>query len=386
MLNFTFYSPTRILFGRNQIQNLGQQIKPYGSKILLVYGKGSIKKNGIYTAVIDQLKENGIDFLELAGIDPNPRLTSVVQGADLCRKHALTFILAVGGGSVIDCAKGIAAAACYEGDPWDFWSYKTKIRQALPVGAVLTLSATGSEMNSNAVITNEATGQKHGVGADALYPKFSILDPTYTFTVPPYQTAAGVADILTHVYEFYFSLGTEAYLQDSMAEGIMKTCIKYAPIACAEPENYEARANLMWASSMALNGTIGAGKRFDGFCHNVEHAISALYDLTHGVGLAILAPHWMEYVLDEQTVHRFALFARNVWNVEGQDEMEAARLGIQKTRAFYRSLGLPGQLSEVGIGPERFDEIVNKSLFRETLGNFKQLNREDVSNILLRAQ
>jgi alcohol dehydrogenase YqhD (iron-dependent ADH family) len=386
MLNFTFYSPTRILFGQNQIQNLAQEIKPYASKVLLVYGKGSIKKNGIYAAVTDQLKDNGIDFVELPGIDPNPRLTSVIQGADLCRQHNLSFILAVGGGSVIDCAKGIAAAVCYEGDPWDFWAYKAKIRKALPVGAVLTLSATGSEMNGNTVITNEATCQKHGVGADVLFPKFSILDPTYTFTVPPYQTAAGVADILMHVYEFYFSIETGAYLQDSMAEGIMKTCIKYGPIACAEPENYEARANLMWASSMALNGTIAAGKRFDGFCHNVEHAISALYDLTHGVGLAILAPHWMEYVLDDKTVERFVLFARNVWNVDGADKIEIARRGIQKTRDFYRALGLPGQLSEVGIGDERLDEIVDKAMFRDTLGNFKRLQREDVKNILLRAK
>lgn len=386
MLNFTFYAPTRILFGRGQIENLGELVHQYGSKILLVYGHGSIKHNGIYDAIATQLKARGIVWEELSGVDPNPRLHTVIQGAELCRRRGLEFILAVGGGSVIDCAKGIAAVSLYDGDPWDFWAYKAKIRQALPIGAVLTLAATGSEMNSNAVITNEATGQKHGVGADALIPKFSILDPTYTFTVSPAQTAAGVADILTHAYEFYFSASTEAYLQDALAEAVMKTCIKYGPIACAKPENYEARANLMWASSMALNGVISAGKKFDGFCHNVEHAISALYDLTHGVGLAILAPHWMEYVLDEGTVHRFVLFARNVWQVNDGDDFEVARAGIQKTRQFYRSLGLPGQLSEVGIGDERFDEIVDKSMFRETLGVFKKLRREDVKNILLKAK
>jgi hypothetical protein len=385
MQNFTFYSPTRILFGKGQIENLGEQVKQYGSRVLLVYGKGSIKKNGIYDTVVAQLNAHDITFVELTGVDPNPRITTVQAGADLCRQHGLDFVLAVGGGSAIDCAKGIAAAALYAGDPWDFWAYKTKIRQALPIGAVLTLSATGSEMNSNTVVTNESTGQKHGAGADVLIPKLSILDPTYSATVPPDQTAAGVADILTHVYEFYFSTSTSAYLQDTMAEAVMKTCIKYGPVAYAEPENYEARANLMWASSMALNGTVSMGKKFDGFNHNVEHAISAIYDLTHGVGLAILAPHWMDYVLDEETVHRFVLFARNVWNVDGQDDLEVAQMGIQKTRDFYRALGLPGQLSEVGIGNERFDEIVDKSMFRETLGVFKKLTREDVKNILLRA-
>lgn len=386
MLNFTFYAPTRVLFGRGQIESLGELVQPYGSKILLVYGHGSIKHNGIYDAVVTQLKARQITWQELSGVDPNPRLSTVVQGADLCRQHGLEFILAVGGGSVIDCAKGIAAVSLYDGDPWDFWAYKAKIREALPVGAVLTLAATGSEMNGNSVITNEAAGQKHGVGADALIPKFSILDPVYTFTVPPAQTAAGVADILTHAYEFYFSASTEAYLQDALAEAVMKTCIKYGPIACAEPQDYEARANLMWASSMALNGVISAGKKFDGFCHNVEHALSALYDLTHGVGLAILAPHWMEYILGEETLHRFVLFARNVWGVNGQEDFKIARAGIQKTRQFYRSLGLPGQLSEVGIDDARFDEIVDKSMFRETLGVFKKLSREDVKNILLKAK
>lgn len=386
MQNFIFYSPTRILFGKGQIENLGEQVKQYGSKVLLVYGKGSIKKNGVYDAVVAQLNAHGITFVELTGVDPNPRITTVQAGADLCRQHGLDFVLAVGGGSAIDCAKGIAAAALYAGDPWDFWAYKAKVRQALPIGAVLTLSATGSEMNSNTVVTNETTGQKHGAGADVLIPKFSILDPTYSATVPPEQTAAGVADILTHVYEFYFSLSTSAYLQDALAEAVMKTCIKYGPVAYAEPENYEARANLMWASSMALNGTVSMGKKFDGFNHNVEHAISALYDLTHGTGLAILAPHWMDYVLDEETVHRFVLFARNVWGVDGQDDFEVARMGIQKTRDFYRALGLPGQLSEVGIGDERFDEIVDKSMFRDTIGVFKKLTREDVMNILRKAK
>lgn len=386
MQNFTYYSPTRIFFGKGQVEALGTQVKQYGSKVLLVYGKGSIKRNGIYEAVTAQLDAHHIPFFELTGVDPNPRITTVRAGAEMCRQHGLDFILAVGGGSVIDCAKGIAAAALYDGDPWDFWAWKARVAKALPVGGVLTLSATGSEMNNGTVITNEELEEKRGAGGDPLFPKFSILDPTYTFTVPPDQTAAGVADILTHVYEFYFSTVEGAAIQDHLAEAVMKTCVRYGPAACSRPEDYEARANLMWASSLALNGTVSAGKKFDGFNHLVEHAISALYDLTHGVGLAILAPHWMEYVLDDSTLPRFVRFARNVWDVNLTDAREAAREGIRRTREFYRSLGLPGQLSEVGIGDDRFDEIVAKSVFRETLGSFRPLTKQDVMNILVKAK
>jgi alcohol dehydrogenase YqhD (iron-dependent ADH family) len=386
MRNFQFYAPTRIFFGQDQIEVLGKQVKQYAHKILLVYGKGSIKSNGIYDAVVAQLQSHDIAFVELAGVDPNPRLATVIEGADLCREHDLTFILAVGGGSVIDCAKGIAAAACYAGDPWNFWAWKVRVAEALPIGAVLTLSATGSEMNSGTVITNEKTTQKHGMGAEVLFPQFSILDPAYTFTVPPQQTAAGVADILAHVYEFYFSPVSSAYLQDALAEAVMKTCVEYGPIAYAEPDHYEARANLMWASSMALNGTVSAGKTFDGFNHIVEHAISAIYDLTHGVGLAILAPHWMAYVLDDETVDQFVLFARNVWGLNGDDRFELAQAGIQKVREFYRSLGLPGQLSEVGIDDAHFDEIVTKSVLGEQVGSFKKLDKQDVLKILIQAK
>jgi len=385
MQNFTFQAPTRIFFGQAQIQVLGEQIKQYGTKILLLYGKDSIKRNGIYAAVVEQLQAHDIQFVELSGVDPNPRLTTVVAGAKMCREQGLEFILAVGGGSVIDCAKGIAAVACYDGEPWDFWTRTAQPAQALPIGSILTLSATGSEMNTGTVITNEATQEKRGMGSELLKPRFSILDPVYTYTVPANQTAAGTADIMTHIYEFYFTTDTAAYLQDCLAEAVLKTCVKYGPIAYAEPENYEARANLMWASSMALNGIVSSGKKFDGFNHPVEHAISAIYDLTHGVGLAILAPHWMEYTLNEATLARFVQFARNVWGVEGSDDWTVAREGIEYTRAFYRSLGLPGQLSEVGIGDEHFDAIIAKSVFDETVGNFVKLTKQDVRNILQKA-
>ncbi len=385
MRDFTFYIPTQIFFGQGSLKHLGEQVRRYAQKILLLYGKGSIKKNGIYQAVVTQLQEHGIDFVELGGVDPNPRISTVRAGAEMCRQAGLEFVLAVGGGSAIDCAKGIAAATLYQGDPWDFWAYTARPERALPIGAVLTLSATGSEMNSGAVLTNEETLDKRGMSGPALFPRFSILDPSLTFTVPPEHTAAGVADIMAHVYEFYFSPVEHAYLQDGFAEAILRTCVRYGPIAYREPENYAARANLMWASSMGLNGVVSAGKLFDGFNHLVEHAISGLYDLTHGVGLAILATHWMEYVLNEETLGKFVAFARNVWGIQGGGDFETARAGIRATAEFYRGLGLPLQLSEVGIGDERFEEIVAKSVRGETLGQVKKLTREDVLHILGKA-
>lgn len=386
MLNFVFYAPTKIFFGPGKIEVLGEQIKQYADRVLLVYGKGSVKRSGVYDAVVAQLQAHGITWVELGGVDPNPRISTVREGAQLCREQTLGFVLAVGGGSAIDCAKGIAAAALYDGDPWDFWAWETRVRRALPLGTVLTLAATGSEMNDGTVVTNEATQQKHGMSGEPLWPKFSILDPTYTFTVPPLQTAAGVADIMVHIFEFYFSPAPEAFLQDALAEAVLKTCIRYGSIAYREPEHYEARANLMWASSLALNGITNEGKPFDGFNHLVEHGLSGIYDLTHGVGLAILAPHWLAYVLDGTTVGKLAAFARNVWGIAAADDWEAARAGIQALRDFYRGLGLPGQLSEVGIGAERFDDIIREALRRDgTVGLLKKLTAEDVRAILTRA-
>lgn len=266
-----------------------------------------------------------------------------------------------------------------------FLDWKTDITQALPIGAVLTMAATGSEMNWTSVITNEVTEDKRGKGHSLLFPKFSILDPTFTFTVPPQQTAAGVGDIMAHVFEFYFSPVTTAFLQDSFAEAILKTCIKYGPIALKEPDNYEARANLMWASSMALNGVAARGKTFDGFLHGVEHVISGFYDLTHGVGLAILILPWFEYVLDQETLPKMVQYAQNVWDVAGEDDLQTAQLGIEKTREFFRSLNLPLSFTEVGIGNERFSEIATKAVPGETRGVFKKLTKDDVVNILKKA-
>ncbi|MBO8158162.1 iron-containing alcohol dehydrogenase [Thermosyntropha sp.] len=385
MLDFVFHNPTKIIFGKGKISKLGEEIVPYSRRILLVYGEGSIKRNGIYYQVVDILKESGIEYKELSGVKPNPRLDSVREGIKLCREHSLDMVLAVGGGSVIDCAKIIAAGFFYDGDPWDFFTRKAKIEKALPIGAVLTLAATGSEMNGNAVISNDETKAKKGVGSSHLLPKFSILDPLLTCTVPPLQTAAGVADIMSHVFEQYFSANEGAYLQDRIAESVLKTCIHYAPIALKEPENYEARANLMWASTIALNGILSTGKLTDWATHMIEHEVSALYDIAHGVGLAILIPYWMEYVLDEQTVGKFAAYAINVWGVTGNNEWEMAKEGIGKTRAFFKALGLPSRLNEVGIQREDLEIMAEKAVTDEELGRFKKLNRQDVLSILKNA-
>ena len=328
MNNFNYSIPTKIFFGKDQINVLGDEIKNYGSRVLLVYGGGSIKKSGIYDKITEILKANDISFWELSGVEPNPRVTSVRKGVQLCRENKIDLILAVGGGSSIDCAKVIAAGYYYEGDAWDIVLDPRKIENALPLASILTLAATGSEMNAGAVITNLDTNEKLGTGHPAMAPKFSILDPTYTFTLPANQTAAGTADIISHIFEVYFSSTKEAYLQNRMAEAMLKTCIKYGEIAMKEPENYEARSNLMWTSSLAINGLLSYGKVTEWSVHAMEHELSAYYDITHGVGLAILTPHWMKYILNEETLDKFVEYGVNVWGIdENGDKYEIANEG-----------------------------------------------------------
>lgn len=382
MINFVFSNPGKIIFGRDQIKLLGEEVKKYAKRVLLVYGEGSIKRNGIYEKVTGILNENGIFYVELPAVKPNPRIDSVREGARLCRENNLELVLAVGGGSVIDCAKIIAASFYYKGDPWDFFTRKAKIEKALPVASVLTLAATGSEMNGNAVISNEETREKKGLGSNLLIPCFSILDPVYTYTVSPLQTAAGVADIMSHVFEQYFSSNNDAYLQDRMCEAVLKTCIRYAPVACSKPDDYEARANLMWAGTIALNGLLSAGKLTDWATHMIEHEISALYDIAHGVGLAILTPFWMEYVMDEENINKFVLYAANVWGIVDNDEKEMAGMAIEKTRGFFKALGLPARLREVGVKEEDLEFMAARAVENGNLGRFKELYKEDVLNIL----
>jgi alcohol dehydrogenase YqhD (iron-dependent ADH family) len=386
MKNFNFAATTKILFGKNKVNELAESIKPYGNRVLLAYGGGSIKASGLYDDVLNQLKGAGMAYFELSGIQPNPRLESVREGVRLCRENNVDFVLAVGGGSVIDCCKAIAAGVPYEGDPWDFTIRKAKVENPLPLGSILTLSATGSEMNGNAVISRDDTQEKRALGDDRLRPQFSILDPRYTFTVNKWQTAAGTVDIMSHIFEQYFTPDKGTYVQDAIAEGILKTCIEYGPVALEEPENYEARANLMWASSLALNGLTGTGKLAgDWATHVMEHELSAIYDLTHGAGLAILFPVWMEYVLDERTAPKFAQLARNVWSVDEPDDMLAAQKGIMATRKFFNQLGMPSKLSEVNIPVDQVEQMVNGACLFGPIGMFKRLGPDQVKEILLKA-
>ncbi|MBU0488090.1 MAG: iron-containing alcohol dehydrogenase [Bacteroidetes bacterium] len=384
MNNFKYEVPTRIHFGKGQIVNLSRELQPFQS-ILLLFGSGSIKNNGVYDRVISILRESGKQYCELGGVVPNPRISKVREGVSLCRRHHVDLVLAVGAGSVIDSAKVIAAGNFYAGDPWDFFSGKARINKVLPIGTILTLTATGSEMNGNTVISNELTGQKLATGHPRMYPMFSILDPEFTYSLPAWQTAAGVADIMSHVFEQYFSNVKGTFVQDRLAEAILKTCVKYGPIAVEQPENFEARANLMWAGSIALNGLLGAGKISDWATHQIEHELSALNDLTHGAGLAILTPNWMTYVLNESTLGKFVSYGREVWDLCG-NEFEIAEMSISKTRELFNSLGLPSKLTDVGIFEKSFEEIAHKAVqtgyIPGELGNFKILLEEDVLRIL----
>lgn len=383
MNNFTFHIPTDIRFGKDQIQCLPEELEKYGKNVLLVYGGGSIKRSGLYDKIRDLLKD--FEVSELSGIEPNPKLTSVEKGAAICKEKGIQVILAVGGGSTIDASKHIAAAACYDGKPWELVKDRSLVKKALSVAVVLTICATGSEMNSGAVISNEKTHEKLEINHPLLYPELSICDPTYLYTLPPEQTAAGAVDILSHVMEQYFQPNDEAYITDVLSEAVMKTVVKYARKAMDEQQNYEARSNLMWASTVGLNHLLTVGKGGAWSVHPIEHVISAYYDITHGVGLAILTPAWMEYVLSDKTVHRFARFAREVFGVKETDDAKAAELGIEKVREFNQSLGMPSTLTEVGILQDKFDEMAAEAVRTSgiALRAYVKLEISDVKKILM---
>lgn len=382
MKNFNYSIPTKVFFGKDQIKVLAREIKKYGDKVLLVYGGGSIKKNGIYDKIAEILKTNDINFWELSGVEPNPRITSVRKGVQLCHENQVELVLAVGGGSSIDCAKAIAAGYYYDGDAWDMVLRPRKIKKVLPIATILTLAATGSEMNANAVITNIDTNEKLPINHQDMAPKFSILDPTYTYTLPEKQTASGTADIISHIFEVYFSRTNEAFLQNRMAEAMLKTCIKYGEIALRQPENYEARSNLMWTSSLAINNLISYGKETEWSVHAMEHELSAYYDITHGIGLAILTPHWMKYILNDLTLDKFVEYGVNVWDLcESDDKYKIANEAIEKTREYFISLGIPTTLREVGINEEKLEEMAKQATRRGKIGNFGVLDSDDVLNI-----
>ena len=384
MNNFDLYLNTHVFFGREAASNIPQNINCYGNRVLMVYGGGSIFKNGVYEEVTTILQNGGIEYIELGGIDPNPRIASVREGAKICKENNIDVVLAVGGGSTVDCAKAIAAAACYSGDAWDLVLDKSKVTKALPILVVLTVAATGSEMDCGAVISNPETKDKYDFDSPWMRPSCAFMDPTHTFTVPKKQTAAGTVDIMSHVLEAYFSRA-QGFMQDRIAEALLKTCIVNGNIALDNPTDYDARANLMWASSWAINGLTSCGKGQAWSVHQIEHMLSGYYDITHGVGLAILTPVWMEYVLDESSVDKFAEYAKNVWDVDDNDKWNAAREGIRKTRECFTSWGMPTKLSELDIDDRYFRDMAQKAAVRGLDSAYKPLFERDIVNILKRS-
>lgn len=381
MKNFEFCVTTDILFGVGQEAHLPEKLKPCGRKILLTYGGGSIKKNGLY----DRLKAllNDFEIFELGGIAPNPKIESVREGAAICKKEGIDMILAVGGGSTIDCSKAIAAATYYDGDAWDLLLDMRNITKALPVAVVLTIAATGSEMDSVAVISNTETNEKLPLYSPLLLPRIAVLNPENTYTVPPFQTASGAADIMSHVIENYFDR-EHAFVPDAINEGLLRTVITYAPIALKQPADYEARAQLMWAGTLALNGLGSTGKNFAWSCHYIEHELSALYDITHGAGLAVLTPKWMRHILSDDTVDKFCDYAANVWGFSREEDKYAlANRGIDATEAFFKEIGLPSTLTEFGIDDSMFEAMAEKAVRIGSLENaYVPLNEQDVVRIL----
>ncbi|MEN0660526.1 iron-containing alcohol dehydrogenase [Caldifermentibacillus hisashii] len=382
MRNFTYYNPTKLIFGRGTVEKLRDEVPKYGKKVLLVYGGGSIKKNGLYDQVVGILNDINAEIYEVSGVEPNPRISTVRRGVDICKKEGIEFLLAVGGGSVIDCTKAIAAGSKYDSDAWDLVIKKAPVSDALPFGTILTLAATGSEMNSGSVITNWETKEKYGWGSPLVFPKFSILDPVNTFTVPKNQTIYGIVDMMAHTFEHYFHLDENTPLQDRMCESLLQTVMETAPKLLNDLENYEYRETILYCGTMALNGMVQMGFRGDWATHNLEHAVSAVYDIPHGGGLAILFPNWMKHNLHVKP-ERFKQLAVRVFGVDptGKADEQVGLAGIEKLREFWNSIGAPSRLSDYGIDDSKIDLLVDRAMKNGEYGNFTRLNAEDTEAI-----
>ena len=384
MRNYIHDVPTRLYFGKGQICHLEEALNEFGENVLLVYGGGSIKKTGLYDEILKILNDGEFHVTELSGVEPNPRIDTVRKGVALCKEHQIDVVLAVGGGSTIDCSKAIAGGVFYPGDLWDMVKEYTTIGcLALPLVDILTVAATGSEFDGVAVISNPETKEK--LAARFNYPNVSICDPTYTFTVSAYQTAAGSIDIMSHIMEGYFANEADSDLSEGIAETILKSVINNMPIALKEPDNYSARANLMANASLACSKIPEYGKEDTGWvCHGMEHELSAYYDVTHGVGLAILTPRWMRHILekDPSCAWRFVKFAKNVWGLEGDDEMALAKAGIDALENFFKESGVPMTLTELGITDEHFEEMAEHAGGKgRFLKSFVPLDTKDVVEI-----
>lgn len=387
MNSFTFYNPVKLHFGEDALEKLPKELAQFGQKVLVVYGGGSIKKNGVYNAVIEKLQEAGKSIFELSGVEPNPRVETARLGIEICIKEGIDLVLAVGGGSVIDCSKLIVAGAKYDGDAWDIVKRKFIVKDALPLGTVLTLAATGSEMNSGSVITNASTEEKFSWGSPAVFPKFSILNPAYTVTVPKNHTVYGIVDMMSHVFEQYFHNATNTPITDEMCEGVLRTVISTAPKLIEDLENVTLRETILLAGTIGLNGFLSIGSQGDWASHNIEHAVSAIYDIPHAGGLAILQPHWMRLNVSVNP-ERFAGIATRVFGVDatGKTTEEVAHEGIDRLSAFWTSLGAPNRLADYDIDDAKFDQIVEHAMENGPFGNFNKLQEKDVRTILQNAR
>jgi alcohol dehydrogenase YqhD (iron-dependent ADH family) len=385
MDNFIFHNTTKIIFGKETEKLVGAEVRKHADRILLHYGGGSIRKSGLYDIIVDSLRNAGVDFVELSGVQPNPRLSLVRQGIGICRDEGIRFILAVGGGSVIDSAKAIAVGVPYSGDVWNFYTGKDQVKQALPIGVVLTIPAAGSESSPSSVITNEDGWYKRGLTTDHIHPQFAILNPELTYTLPDYQTSCGAADIIAHIMERYFTNTRHVELTDRLCEATLKTIINNVPKILKNPLNYHARAEMMWAGTVAHNDLLGRGRQEDWASHDIEHEISGIYDIAHGAGLAIVFPAWMQYVY-RHDVQRFAQFASRVWDVEYNffNPEETALKGIEMLKEFFSYIGLPVSLTEADIDDSRFEEMADKCTASDTqtVGAFVRLKKKDVLDIL----
>lgn len=383
MNNFNYYSPTEFVFGKGRAAEAGYFVKKYGgSKVLIHYGGGSAVRSGLIDTVKKSLGDAGIQFCELGGVKPNPRDTLVYEGIDMCRAEKVDFILAVGGGSVIDSSKAIAIGVPYDGNFWDMYCGKP-IEKALPVATVLTIAAAGSEGSGDSVITKEDGMLKRGTGSDLLRPRFSIMDPSLTETLPSYQTACGATDIMAHVFERYFTNTTEVEITDRLCEAVLLTMVKETPRVIADPDNYDARSNIMWAGTVAHTNLCGVGREQDWNSHEIEHELSGLYDVAHGAGLAVIMPAWMEYVY-RHNVLRFCQMATRVFGCQMNfEDPEATALeGIHRFRKFLRSIGMPINFAELGAREEDIPTLVSKfGIGDSKTGGFMQLDAHDVTEI-----